>query len=64
MYPELIAAELEALEYYAAKNGRRWKSKLSDAWMRADDDLPVLLYRLRNTHGPSWLAGFRFPVKV
>lgn len=64
-YPELTKEELEALEYWRATNGNRWRSKLHTAWMKADIELPTILYALRNTHGPSWLQGFKFPdVKI
>lgn len=36
-----------------------WKAKLTAAWMTGSE--PGLLHRLRNTHGPAWLASFEFP---
>ncbi|QDG94760.1 hypothetical protein NIBR502774_18110 (plasmid) [Rhizobium sp. NIBRBAC000502774] len=51
-----------ALQTYAARHGRRWKSVLNNAWMGEApyDDGPVLR-GLRNTHGPSWLVSYRLP---
>ncbi len=63
----LTAAQLKALDTYAFLYGRTWKSKLRTWWQGGfardgalDEDMR-LLYCLRNTHGPTWLAGFRFP---
>lgn len=50
---------LEALQAYAAKHGRTWKSKLSLAWSRASE--PGVLQQIRNSHGPGWLANFKLP---
>jgi hypothetical protein len=53
---------LNALKQFAQKHGRNWKSVLREAWMY---DGPWsgtgCLRRLRNTHGPSWLAKFKLP---
>jgi hypothetical protein len=57
----LTAGEVAALQGYAAKHGRTWKSKLRDAWMGGRVDEGGTLRRLRNTHGPSWLVGYRLP---
>ncbi|MER9961652.1 hypothetical protein NKJ72_11905 [Mesorhizobium sp. M0045] len=60
--PPLSAVELAALQRYAAKHGRRWKSVLRGAWMgHAPYDDGGTLRTLRNTHGPSWLDGFKLP---
>ncbi len=45
------------LATFIAENGKGWKRKLSDHWMKAS--LPGLLHRLRNTHGPEWLQGYK-----
>ncbi len=58
-YAPLTAEETAALRSYAAEHGRPWKRDLRTEWMRASA-LPVL-HRLRNTHGPSWLDGYRLP---
>lgn len=57
--PDLTAEQEAALAAFAAKNGRHWKARLSDAWMKAA--APPILHHLRNTHGPSWLASYRLP---
>lgn len=51
------AAQMEALLDYAVANGTNWKSKLWADWMNAR--LSGDIHRLRNTHGPSWLANFK-----
>lgn len=56
---DLTAEQEAALAAFAERNGRRWKSALSDAWMKAA--APPILHHLRNTHGPSWLASYRLP---
>ncbi|ACM39300.1 conserved hypothetical protein (plasmid) [Allorhizobium ampelinum S4] len=60
--PPLTDEQERALQAYAAKHGRRWKSVLSNAWMGEApyDDGPLLRY-LRNTRGPSWLVTYRLP---
>lgn len=52
---------LAALRLFAALRGRTWKAALARAW-EANNTGPPELQRLRNTHGPAWLAGFRLPV--
>lgn len=55
--PENLSnAELDAIKKFAAIHGDRWKRELSLAWMNASE--PGVLQRLRNTHGPKWLAAF------
>lgn len=60
--PPLTAEQQAALQAYAAKHGRRWKSILSNAWMGGPphDDGGVLR-GLRNSHGPTWLQSYRLP---
>lgn len=60
---QVTAEELAQLQAYAKQEGRRWKDRLQqDSWWRG---IPVhgfpLLYGLRNTHGPAWLAKFKLP---
>ena len=55
----LSVEQMAELRSIADKNGRIWKSRLRDQWMKAS--APPVLHGLRNTHGPSWLADFRFP---
>ena len=52
--------QCRALVLYAAQHGQAWKARLRDEWMRAA--AAPELHRLRNTHGPSWLARFEIPV--
>lgn len=55
-------SNLELLELVALERmfGRRWKAWLRALWDRAitTNDSEVTLYRLRNTHGPTWLQSF------
>jgi len=60
--PELDGEQVAALQAYAARHGRRWKSILNNVWMGgAPYDDGGILRRLRNTHGPSWLQRYRLP---
>lgn len=65
----LTADEEGQLQAFAGMEGRKWKHILAyEYWWRG---LPVrayqggravefpLLYGLRNSHGPSWLDGYR-----
>ncbi|HET6417261.1 MAG TPA: hypothetical protein VFG22_13275 [Polyangiales bacterium] len=55
-FPELTDEEAETVRAYAEANGAEWKARLRSAWMRSAE--PGILQRLRNTHGPSWLAQY------
>ncbi|ULJ82744.1 hypothetical protein MF410_34520 (plasmid) [Rhizobium sp. C104] len=60
--PPLTAEEERALQAYAVKHGRRWKSILNHVWMGgAPHDDGGTLRRLRNSHGPTWLQSYRLP---
>jgi len=58
-----LTPELEAaLQAYAARHGRRWKSILNNAWMGGPPyDDGGLLCGLRNSHGPTWLQSYWLP---
>ena len=59
----LTTEQAQAIQHFAAEWGRRWKSELRDAWAASDvRSIGTVLYGLRNTHGPAWLAAFRFDV--
>jgi hypothetical protein len=66
----LEAAELEAIETFAADFGRTWKEKLNFVYWynarvyrsRAGKEYPIL-HRMRNELGPSWLVDFKLPKK-
>ncbi|WP_018240814.1 hypothetical protein [Ensifer sp. BR816] len=60
--PPVTAEEEQALEAYAARHGRYWKSVLNRVWMGGPphDDAGTLR-RLRNSHGPTWLQSYRLP---
>jgi hypothetical protein len=58
-YVDLTADQWIVLRRFAGENGRRWKAALLTAWMNGGTSGE--LQRLRNTHGPSWLARFRLP---
>ncbi len=51
-----------ALQAYADRHGRRWKSIISEVWMGGPPhDDGGILRGLRNTHGPTWLQSYRLP---
>ncbi|TKA94516.1 hypothetical protein FAZ78_21885 [Cereibacter changlensis] len=56
--PEALTPDqITALADYARQHGRSWKSRLAQEWQAAS--APTDLHRLRNTHGPAWLATLR-----
>jgi hypothetical protein len=60
--PPLTPEQEAALQAYAARHGRSWKSILNNAWMGGPPfDDGGLLRRLRNSHGPTWLQSYRLP---
>ncbi|MDQ0563032.1 alkanesulfonate monooxygenase SsuD/methylene tetrahydromethanopterin reductase-like flavin-dependent oxidoreductase (luciferase family) [Rhizobium mesoamericanum] len=60
--PPLTAEQVQALQAYAARHGRGWKSVLNRVWMgEPPHDDAGTLRRLRNSHGPSWLQSYRLP---
>ncbi|APG86759.1 hypothetical protein [Sinorhizobium americanum] len=64
--PPLTAEQQAALQAYAARHGRRWKSILNTARMGGPPhDDGGLRRGLRNSHAPSWLQsyGLRNPAR-
>lgn len=59
MFAPLTTDQLTALQDYASKHGRTWKASLREDWYHARLMGPV--HALRNSHGPTWLAGFKLP---
>ncbi|MCZ7497451.1 MULTISPECIES: hypothetical protein [Hyphomicrobiales] len=60
--PPLTPEQQTALQAYAARHGRRWKSVLNNVWMGgAPHDDGGILRGLRNSHGPTWLQSYRLP---
>ncbi|WP_088939847.1 hypothetical protein [Rhizobium sp. N122] len=60
--PPLTPEQEAALQAYAVRHGRRWKSILNNAWMGGPPyDDGGLLRGLRNSHGPTWLQSYRLP---
>lgn len=58
--PPLNPEQEAALQAYAARHGRRWKSILNNVWMGgAPHDDGGILRGLRNSHGPTWLQSYR-----
>ena len=55
----LTAEEHAAVCQYARENGRYWKARLRDDWMRARTT--GIMQALRNSHGPSWLLTYLIP---
>ncbi len=62
-FAPLTAEQLQALRHFAKRQGRYWKDRMRDMWMHgahiSGSDADVVLYTLRNTHGPRWLNRFR-----
>jgi hypothetical protein len=61
---EMTTECLSALQRFAARHGRKWKSKLLLLWETGADSRDVdgpLLRRVRNEFGPTWLGRFRLP---
>ncbi|WP_244490393.1 hypothetical protein [Rhizobium sp. Root708] len=60
--PALSDDQEAALQAYADRHGRPWKSILSEVWMGGPPhDDGGILRGLRNTHGPTWLRSYRLP---
>jgi hypothetical protein len=62
--------QLAALQEYANRNGRTWKSKLETDWMFAragrpcmSDERCALLQQVRNNLGGSWLRSMACDIK-
>lgn len=58
----LTPEQIAALAAYATAHGRFWRADLRFHWERGggvDGPHGCILYALRNTHGPSWLARYR-----
>lgn len=50
------------ISLFAQLEGHNWKSKLREMWETGTvDESYQTLYRLRNSHGPSWLDAYRLP---
>lgn len=58
-YPPLMREQLFALREYAKEHGPGWKDRLSKDWLNPTGH--PLLFLLRNSHGPVWLAKFELP---
>ena len=58
----LTSAQFSALQCYARRHGRYWKSRLHDDWATgrdAQEEGGAFLRQIRNTLGPAWLSGYR-----
>ena len=69
MTAPLTAAQLAALKAFRDIQGPGWRRFLATCWELAkaphhDGDTAATLHGLRNSHGPRWLATFRFPVDI
>lgn len=72
-HPPLTDAQIAALRAFAKHEGRKWKDTLNMTyWYNArlwrdpfnyNSDVGSILHGLRNTHGPSWLDSFTFPME-
>lgn len=56
-FAPLDPEQASALGRYAEAYGSSWKDELRTAWVCASAE--PILHRLRNTHGPAWLAAVR-----
>ncbi|MDH0342041.1 hypothetical protein [Chromobacterium haemolyticum] len=54
---DLDHAQRAALITFRAQNGRSWKQKLNDGWLKAA--YPGPLQQIRNQFGPEWLANLK-----
>lgn len=63
---DLTEEQRDALETFALKNWPKWKTALRDLWARAvvETELEQIVYMLRNTHGPAWLAEYRLAMNA
>lgn len=58
----LTDTQQSAISIFAQLEGHNWKSKLRAMWETGTvEECYQTLYRLRNSHGPSWLDGYRLP---
>lgn len=58
---QITPIQICALRFFAAQNGRFWKSRLRNMWWKGTDDQNVngyLLRQIRNELGPVWLEKF------
>lgn len=58
--------QLAALQAFATKHGKQWKSKLVSAWLSGSDEVEPeggLLRQVRNQFGHEWLYGKSNPVE-
>lgn len=65
--PSLSPEQRQALERFASRHGRTWKSKLRSLWTSGKDDRGPdggLLRQVRNTVGPVGLSGIRLKVSA
>lgn len=53
----ITSEQREFILAFAKQNGRSWKKRLNDLWAKGEG--PQESITLRNTLGPSWLAGFQ-----
>lgn len=63
----LTAEQFAALQHYANRHGRCWKSQLLRDWATgrdAEQSDGSLLRQIRNTLGPAWLNAYRLPVAI
>lgn len=61
---KLTNEQMDAIQQWAHRNGRNWKSELRQAWMTGDYgtfEQSNYLQQIRNSFGPSWLVRFRLP---
>jgi hypothetical protein len=60
----LTDAQMAAIQLWASRNGRNWKSFLRAAWTTGNYgtfESANHLQQIRNERGPSWLVNFRLP---
>ena len=57
----LSAEQIDALQAYRDRHGRRWKSRLLAEWLSSTGNEGPELRQVRNTFGPSWLLDYRLP---
>ncbi len=68
MRQKLTDEQMDALQQFAYRNGRTWKSQLNRAWMtgcyseyEGGSQYASALQQVRNEFGPTWLTNFKLP---
>lgn len=58
-YAPLTRDQIVALTHFVLRAGRYWKSGLRRGWKNHNRRIDPIVYALRDSHGPSWLKGYK-----